>query len=180
MKRRGKLVVWLLCLSLVFLWGCRSKSPLTVSFEDAIGDPESYLYQSAVFTDGVVIFHTVEKGLSIAIVSPLPLPKIDAQQIESQVIAITLPNSVEVNIGDVLQVKGRLRKIAREDKVIHYVDANSVEITEKIKTQDPDFEEIVQAITEEYKRERDTWFLFFLVFILLNPANPASPLFYGP
>jgi len=115
MKRRGKLVVWLLCLSLVFLWGCRSKSPLTVSFEDAIGDPESYLYQSAVFTDGVVVFHTVEKGLSIAIVSPLPLPKIDAQQIESQVIAITLPNSVEVNIGDVLQVKGRLRKIARED-----------------------------------------------------------------
>jgi len=138
------------------------------------------LYQSAVFTDGVVVFHTVEKGLSIAIVSPLPLPKIDAQQIESQVIAITLPNSVEVNIGDVLQVKGRLRKIAREDKVIHYVDANSVEITEKIKTQDPDFEEIVQAITEEYKREGDTWFLFFLVFILLNPANPASPLFYGP
>jgi len=177
---KSKLMAGLLCLSLVFLWGCKSTPPPTISFNDVIANPESYLYKSAFFTDGVIVFHTVKEGVSIAVVTPFPVPKIDKQQIEAQVMAIKLPDSTGVSIGNIVKVKGGLRKIKKDEKVIYYIDALSVEITGEIETQDPDFEEIVNAISEEYRNNEDGWFLFFLLFILLNPANPASPLYYGP
>lgn len=175
MKKGMILTAFLLVLSMIVA-SCEVKPPKKVDFNLVIKNPSSYFSHGYnYFNSGVVVFHQQKEGVSVIVVTSNPIPSLDSQLKDDQVLAIKIPSTYydKTKLGDVIDAKGHLDKATHESRDIYFVDASDVTVTGQQNVKDTDFQTMVNIIKE--KENDDDFFPFSVIwFILIDQEDPIS------
>lgn len=156
MKRTKRFTAALtLLVVLSILSGCEQRSayvPKEFTFSKVIANTRMLVSSSyRSYTDGVVLHKSSKDNVAVAVVTGLPLLKVDPNDLlDKDVIAIKLPDGTfdSLAIGDIVTANGTLTYAEHNGQAVYYVDASKVTVTGTMPLADPDFKAICDAVAQ--------------------------------
>jgi hypothetical protein len=138
----------------------------------AIDSPEQFMYKSAAFVDGIVVYKAQKDGNHMVAVVGKPFPKVkdvkDLGDHQVMIIKLGVDKYNVLEIGSVVSIRGQVKKAEKDSKSVYYVDTYEVFITGKEAIDDPDFERLVEVVSHKIKSDKDWeffWLMWFLIFM---------------
>lgn len=144
---------------------------LSATFAEVVKDPALYLkYKVGTFTDGVVMDRLDHGGVVILVIAPYPVPvpvRADGALADTQVIPARCPNEGAcatpvdeekpekgkrpLKVGDLVEVEGRVRRLAigdfrRGEPDLFYIEVREVRRTGAVAVPSQEFAKIAMAV----------------------------------
>jgi len=155
------------------------------SFAEIIPIPAQYVDgRPAIFNQGTVVYKIASNSVGVAVVAPVPLPKVNPEDLlDQEIMAIKLPTGTydSLAIGDIVTAKGILTFKEHEQKTYFYVDASAVLPMGRLDITDPDFEAISQVIASHSADNNDFMadLIGFWLILELTGLSPFNLLGFG-
>ena len=127
------------------------------------------------FGNGTIIYTNETEGRNFVAITPVPITK--EELTEKDFIIAQIPEPLE--LGDVVNMRGRVIKAEDEENVIYYLSyVRRIDKTGKIPAEDPDFQRLIDFILDAQKAEigKNNLSWYFNPASPLSPFNPSGPL----
>jgi hypothetical protein len=144
--------------------------PAKVSFARAMWNPVAYK-QRHLFCEGIVVFKKRNRNVSAVVIAPYPFPKVatEGDLKDDQVVAVKLANVNydKVKIGSIVEIEGWMSEAKKNGKHIFYLEGREVTVKGQEPIADPDFEKLVNIVSQKAENNATNFALFFMLYITI-------------